>query len=113
MLDSFESSPALKDVPCSGAELGFTVPVVGGEADGACRAALLGVAEMTPGINNGFLPVHMHVRDDLMPVEEMSPVSVAMSTVPAAPCSCSATSSPLHALRDAQPGSTPGAQWKC
>ena len=89
MPDADNSSPALKDVPCSGAELGFTVRMAGGEADGACQAALLGVAELTPGINNGFPPVHMHTcvhtQDNLMLAEEMSCASVATSMVPAAP----------------------------
>lgn len=91
MLDADEPSPALKAAPCSGTQLGFTIQVAGGKADGACRAALLGVVEMTPGIKNGFPPVPMHARahtqDGLTPAEEMSHVSVAMSTVPATPCS--------------------------
>ena len=112
MPDADDSSPALKDIPCSGAELRFTVWVVGEEADGACQAALFGVAELTPGVNNGFPPGCMytraHTQANLMLVEEMSRVSVVTSTVPAAPCS--ASSGLLHTLWDAQPGSTQGDQ---
>lgn len=99
VLDVDESSPALKDIPCSGAELGFTVWMVGGEADGSCQSALLGEAELTAGINSGFPPVHMHTcvhtQDNLTTAEETSHVLVATSMVPAAPWSGS--SSLLHA----------------
>jgi len=66
VLDTDESSPALKDVACSGAELGFTIRVAARKADGACRVALLGVAEMTAGINNG-LPRCPHAHACALP----------------------------------------------
>lgn len=75
--------------------------MVGGEKNEICQAVLLGVAELNPGINNGFHPGKVCAHPGQPHTgRRTSPVSVATGMVPAV--SWSATTSHLHMPCDAQ-----------
>lgn len=103
--ESVVDTDNLERVPCSGAEPGSIVWMVGREVNEVCQAALLGVAELNPSINNGFHSGKPCAHPG-QPHTETFYVSVATGVVPSVSCHLQP---PAHAVW----WSTQRDLWKC